>query len=102
MAQFTTFHEQLTDFYNDIGYMAALFFNDRLDNADIYGIASHLNSKISVDVLTKIIANGTDNDNNQKLFEKYLKTLGIKFIDHERALIAKVFYYILHKGTSKN
>ena len=86
----------ITGFYDDIGFMAALFYNKRLNNADIYEIASHLNNKASDDVLAKIIANGADNANNKKLFKNYLNALGIKFLDHKRALIAKVFYYVLN------
>jgi hypothetical protein len=84
-----------TDFYNDIGFMAALFYNNMLNNVDIYEIASYLNNKTYDDVLTKIIANGADN-NNKKLFKNYLDALGIKFLDPKRAVAAKVFYYILH------
>jgi hypothetical protein len=74
--------------------MAALFYIDILNNTDIYKIANHLNNKASDDVLVKIIANGA-NGNNKKLFENYLNTLGIKFVDSKRAVVAKVFYYIL-------
>jgi len=88
-------YEQYLDFYDDIGFMAALFHNDMLDNADIYEIANRLNKKTPDDVLAKIIANGTDG-NNKGLFDNYLNVRGIKFVDSKRALIAKVFYYILH------
>jgi hypothetical protein len=91
MIQFT-----VTDFYEDISFMALLFYHNRLDNKDIYNIASHLNNKTYHDILNKIIANGADNDNNKKLFEYYLNVLGIKFLDLKRALVAKVFYYILY------
>ena len=47
------------------------------------------------DILAKIIANGA-NYNNKRLFDNYLNTLEIKFVDTKRAIVAKVFYYILH------
>jgi hypothetical protein len=96
MARFTVFYEQLVNFYNDIGFMAALFYNNVLDNVDIYEIANHLNSKTYDDVLTKIIANGADSNTNQELFKNYLNAIGIKSVDYKRAAVAKVFYYILH------
>jgi hypothetical protein len=87
---------QFTDFYDDIGFMVALFYTDMLNNADIYEIANHLTNKVSDDNLANIIVNGTDDDNNKKLFENYLNKLKIKLLNPKRALIAKVFYYILH------
>ena len=93
---------QFTDFYDDIGFMAALFYNDKLKNADIYKIANHLNNKTFDDILAKIITNGSDDNNNKKLFENYLNTLGIKFSNPKRALIAKVFYYVLHNRVDFN
>jgi hypothetical protein len=86
---------QFSDFYDDIDFMIALFFNGMLNNADIYEISNRLNNKISDDGLDKIIANGV-NGNNKRLFGNYLNALGIKLLDPKRALIAKVFYYILH------
>jgi hypothetical protein len=76
--------------------MIALFYNRMLSNADICEIANRLNNKTPDDVLAQIIGNWSDNDNNNKLFENYLNARGIKFADYKRALIAKVFYYILH------
>jgi hypothetical protein len=83
-----------TDFYDDIDFMAALFFNDMLNNAHIYEVASRLHNKKPDDILAQIIANGADG-NNKGLFHTYLEAFGIKFLDLKRALIAKVFYYIL-------
>jgi len=94
--EFTTFHKQLVNFYNDIGFMAALFYIDMLDNVDIYEIASHFNSKASSNLLAKIIENGADGNNNDELFKNYLKMREIKYLDPKRALTAKIFYYILH------
>jgi hypothetical protein len=87
---------QFTDFYDDIGLTAALFYCDILNNTAIYKIANHLNNKTSDDNLAAIIANRTDDDANKKLFKNYLNSLGIKFSDPKRAVVAKVFYYILH------
>jgi hypothetical protein len=84
-----------TDFYDDIGFMAALFYNDKLNDANIYEVANRLHTKTSDDVLAQIIANGADG-NNKGLFYTYLDALGIKFLDPKRALVAKMFYYILH------
>jgi hypothetical protein len=75
--------------------MAALFYTDMLNDADIYEIANPLNNKTSDDVFAKIIANGPSG-NNQRLFYNYLNALGIKFLDPKRDLIANVFYYILN------
>ncbi|MDR1218411.1 MAG: hypothetical protein LBK73_02250, partial [Treponema sp.] len=86
---------QFTDFYDDIDFMSALFFNRRLNDADIYEIANRLNNKTPDDVLAQIIANGAGG-NRQRLFENYLNALGMKFLDPKRALIANVFYYILN------
>lgn len=86
---------QHSDFYDEIGFFSALFYNKMLDNRDIYYIAKILNNKISDDVFTEIIENGEENNNNKKLFGKYLRVHGIKYIDPKRALIAKIFYYIL-------
>ncbi|MDR1180059.1 MAG: hypothetical protein LBK44_06105 [Spirochaetales bacterium] len=86
---------QFIDLYDDIDFMIALFFNGMLNNADIYEIANRLNNKTSDDVLVKIIANGA-NCNNERLFDNYLNALGIKLFDSKRAIVAKVFYYILH------
>jgi hypothetical protein len=93
---------QFTDFYDDIGFIAALFYNDMLNNMDIYEIANRLTSKISDDNLSKIIINGVDDNNNKKLFEGYLIKLNIKFLQPKKALIAKVFYYILHNRIDLN
>jgi ethanolamine utilization cobalamin adenosyltransferase len=87
---------QFTDFYDDIDFMIALFFNCMLNNADIYEIANRLTSKVSDGNLAKIIVNGTDDNNNKKLFENYLNKLNIKLLNPKRALVAKIFYYILH------
>jgi hypothetical protein len=84
-----------TDFYDDIVFMAALFFNGMLHDAHIYEVASRLHNKKPDDVLAQIIANGADG-NNKGLFHTYLEAFGIKFLDPKRALIAKMFYYILH------
>ncbi|MDR1219572.1 MAG: hypothetical protein LBK73_08180 [Treponema sp.] len=86
---------QFTDFYDDIDFMSALFFNYMLNDADIYEIANRLNNKTPDDVLAQIIANGASG-NNQRLFENYLNALGMKFLAPKRALIANVFYYILN------
>ena len=82
------------DFYDDIDFMIALFYNHMLNNVDIYEIAIQLNNKNHDDVLAKIIANGV-NGNNEKLFDNYLNELGIKFAESKKAIAAKVFYYIL-------
>jgi hypothetical protein len=37
-----------------------------------------------------------DDNNNKQLFENYLNTLKINLLNPKKALIAKVFYYILH------
>ncbi|MDR1220650.1 MAG: hypothetical protein LBK73_13705 [Treponema sp.] len=87
---------QFIDFYDDIGFMSALFYSDMLNNVDIYKIANHLTNNISDDNLVKIIVNGVDDDNNKKLFENYFIKLNIKLLHPKKALIAKVFYYILH------
>ena len=87
---------QHSDFYDDIGFFSALFYNKMLDNRDIYYIVKILNDKISDDIFTEIIENGEENNNNKKLFKKYLRVNGIKYLDHKRALIAKIFYYILY------
>jgi hypothetical protein len=86
---------QSSDFYDDVDFMIALFFNRMLNNADIYEIANRLNNKTSDDVLAKIIANGTG-VNNKRLFNNFLNAVGIEFVDTKRAIVAKVFYYILH------
>jgi hypothetical protein len=39
---------QFIDFHDDIDFMAALFYNDILNNVDIYEIAIHLTNKIFV------------------------------------------------------
>ena len=83
------------DFYDEIGFFSALFYNKMLDNKDIYYIVKHLNNKTSDDVFNEIIGNGEENNNNKKLFIKYLRVHGIKYLDPKRALIAKIFYYIL-------
>jgi hypothetical protein len=85
---------QFSDFYDDIDFMLALFFNGMLNDADIYEIANRSNNKTSDDIFAKIIANGPSG-NNQRLLYNYLNELGIEPLDHKRALIAKVFYYIL-------
>jgi hypothetical protein len=87
---------QFSDFYDDINFMAAMFYRNLLDSMYIYEIANHLTNKISDDYLTKIIANRGEDNNNQKLFENYLKKLGIKFLDHKKYLTAKIFYYMLN------
>jgi hypothetical protein len=87
---------QFSDFYDDINFMAAMFYRNLLDSMYIYEIANHLTNKISDDYLTKIIANRGDDNNNQKLFENYLKKLRIKFLDHKKYLTAKIFYYMLN------
>jgi hypothetical protein len=76
--------------------MAALFYNDMLSNEDIYKIANNLTNRISDDDLISILVNGTDDDNNKKLFENYLNKLKINYLNPKKALIAKIFYYILH------
>jgi hypothetical protein len=86
---------QFSDFYDDIDFMIALFFNGMLNNAEIYEIANCLNNKTFDDVLAKIIANGTD-ANNKKLFNNYLEVFGINILDSRKAIVAKVFYYILY------
>jgi hypothetical protein len=86
---------QFTDFYDDIDFMIALFYNRALNNADVYEVANRLNNKTSDDFLAKIIANGA-NGNNKRLFDNYLNALGIKLFDSKRAIVAKLFYYILH------
>jgi hypothetical protein len=75
--------------------MIALFYNRMLNNADIYEIANRLNNKTPDNILAKIIANGA-NTHNKRPFENYLKARGIEFFSSERAIVAKVFYYILH------
>jgi hypothetical protein len=92
---------QFTDFYDDIDFMIALFYNRMLSNADIYEIANHLNNKTSDDILAKIIANGA-NGNNKRLFDNYLNALGIKLFDSKRAIVAKLFYYVLHNRIGLN
>jgi hypothetical protein len=86
---------QFSDFYDDIVFMVALFFNYMLNDADIYEIANRLNNKTPDDILAKIIANGPSG-NNQGLLENYLNALEIKCLDPKRALTANVFYYILN------
>jgi hypothetical protein len=93
---------QFIDFYDDIGFMAALFYSDMLNNADIYKIANHLANKVSDDNLAKIIVNGIDDNNNKKLFENYLIKLNIIFLHPKKHLTAKVFYYILHNRIDLN
>jgi hypothetical protein len=73
-----------------------------LNNADIYEIANRLTSKTSDNNLAKIIVNGVDDDNNKKLFESYLIKLNIMLLHPKKALIAKVFYYILHNRIDLN
>jgi hypothetical protein len=92
---------QFSDFYDDIDFMVALFYNRMLSNADICEIANHLNNKTSDDVLAAIVANGVNSKNN-RLFDNYLNSLGIKFFNSKRAVIAKVFYYILHNRIGLN
>jgi hypothetical protein len=86
---------QFTDFYDDIDFMIALFFNYMLNDAEIYEIANRLNNKTPDDVLAKIIANGPSG-NNQGLLYNYLSVLEIKCLNPKRALTARVFYYILN------
>ena len=86
---------QFTEFYDDIDFMIALFFNRLINDTDIYEIAKRLKNKTSHDFLDIIIANGA-NGNNRRLFYNYLNALGIKRTDSKRAIAAKVFYYILH------
>jgi hypothetical protein len=66
-----------------------------LNDADIYEIANHLNNKTFDDALAQIVVNGPDDNNNKELFENYLRKLGIKFFVSNRAVAAKIFYYIL-------
>ena len=88
---------QFSDFYDDINFMAAIFYCNLLDNMYIYEIANHFTRKISDNDLVAIMANGGEDNNNQKLFENYLKKLEIKFLDHKKYLTAKIFYYMLNK-----
>jgi hypothetical protein len=87
---------QFTDFFDDINFIAALFYSNLLDSMYVYEIANHLTRKISDNDLVMIMANGSEDNNNQKLFESYLSRLGVKFLDPKMALTAKVFYYILN------
>ena len=77
-------------------FLWALFHNNLLDNTDIYNIANLLTNKINDDDLVNIIVNGIDDNNNKKLFENYLNKLKLNYFLHpKKALIAKVFHYIL-------
>jgi hypothetical protein len=87
---------QFSNFYDDIDFMAAMFYSNLLDSLYIYEIAAYLTNKTSDDSLAKIIANGGDDNNNKKLFENYLNAHGIKFLDPKRYLTAKIFYYMLN------
>jgi hypothetical protein len=82
-------------FYDDIVFIIALFFTGMLNDVDIYEIANHLNNKTPDDALVQIVVNGPDDNNNEKLFRNYLSKLGIKFFDSNKAVAAKIFYYIL-------
>jgi hypothetical protein len=89
------FMGNMKHFYDDIDFMIALFFNGLLYNEDIYEIANYLNNKTPDDALAQIVVNGPDDNNNKELFENYLNKLGIKFFVSNRAVAAKIFYYIL-------
>ena len=91
---------KLEDFYDDIGFMAALAYNCMLKNEHIYKFANHLNNKMPDANLDKIIANKPNDNSNKELLENYLNKLGINFLNFRRALIAKIFYYILHDRIS--
>jgi hypothetical protein len=87
---------QFSDFYDDINFMAAMFYSNLLDGMYIYEIAKHSTNKISDDCLAEITANRGGDNSSLKLFENYLKKLGIKFLDHKKYLTAKIFYYMLN------
>ena len=84
------------DFSGDIYFMAALFYNNLLNNVDIYNIANHLTNTVDDDDLINILVNGKDDENNKKLFGNYLNNLNIDYLHPKETLIAIVFYYILH------
>jgi hypothetical protein len=87
---------QFECFYDDIDFMAALFYNNILHKSYIFEIANYLTKKISDDNLISIIVNGSDDDNNEKLFKNYLAKLKIEYLHPEKIIVAKIFYYILH------
>ena len=91
LASYTTL-----DFYDDIYFMAALFYNDLLNKEDIYNIANHLTNTIDDDDLINILINGKDDDNNKTLFVNYLNKLNINYLNPKETLVAIVFYYVLN------
>ena len=84
-----------TKFYNDLEFVAALYYNNMLTNQDIYDIANKMINSDPDEKLIDILVATNETDKNLVKFGEYIKTKNISFKDPQRFLIKKIFQYIL-------
>ncbi|MDR0364081.1 MAG: hypothetical protein LBH92_03570 [Bacteroidales bacterium] len=88
-------------FYTDIGFVAALFYNNLLTNEMVLDIADVLTQTENNDILIDILVSRYKDDNLKKI-EEYIKSKNMYIKDKKRFLIKKTFQYILNGEISLN
>lgn len=86
-------------FYDDIEFVAALFYNNLLTDENVRIIADKLTETENDDVLIDIIVSSYTDDNLKKI-EKYIESKKIKIKNKKIFLTKKIFQYILKNEIS--